>query len=161
MKMLERMEFVVNVSMLFHKGFVDLEYSCSFSLLYLSWTRVKPRVRHSSQIPSGSLSCNFFYLDFHSFTRSGIRAWSYIIFVIFSPRTKFWAQFFPHRKCVNCDKTGFATKQRKFQKNRFCDKIACMAAKQILQQNSVNYVFLYIWKISTSEIAPHLKFLYI
>ena len=30
----------------------------------------------------------------------------------------------PHRKCVNCDKTGFATKQRKLQQNRFCDKTA-------------------------------------
>ena len=28
----------------------------------------------------------------------------------------------PHRKCVNCDKTGFATKQRKLQQNRFWDK---------------------------------------
>ena len=30
----------------------------------------------------------------------------------------------PHRKCVNRDKTGFATKLRKLKQNRICDKTA-------------------------------------
>ena len=50
---------------------------------------------------------------------------SYIIFVIFSPRTKFWAQFFPHRKCVNRIKTVFRQNSVNFK-------------KWILQENSAN-----------------------
>ena len=64
--------------------------------------------------------------------------------IFFFHGQNFGLNFSPNRKCVNRDKTGCATKQRKFQKNRFCDKIACMATKQISQQSSVNYVFPYI-----------------
>ena len=52
-------------------------------------------------------------------------AQSYLIFVLFSPQTKFLAQFFSTQKRVNSDKTDFATKQRKSHK------------REILQQNSI------------------------
>ena len=42
---------------------------------------------------------------------------AYLIFVIFSPRAQFLAQFFSTQKRVNRDKTDFATKQRKWQKS--------------------------------------------
>ena len=63
----------------------------------------------------GALSCHF-------------RSWiwqSYLIFVLFSPHTKFLAQFFSTPKRVNSNKTDFATKQRKSHK------------REILQQNSI------------------------
>ena len=40
---------------------------------------------------------------------------TYMIFVLFSPRAQFFAQFFSTQKRVNRDKTDFATKQRKSQ----------------------------------------------
>ena len=50
---------------------------------------------------------------------------TYLIFVLFSPQTKFLAQFFSTPKRVNRDKTEFAIKQRKSHK------------REILQQNSI------------------------
>ena len=50
---------------------------------------------------------------------------AYLIFVLFSPRTKFLVQFFSTPKRVNRDKTDFATKQRKSHK------------REIMQQNSI------------------------
>ena len=58
---------------------------------------------------------------------------SYMIFVIFSPWTKFLDCCFPHRNCVNRDKTGFAT---------------------------IHLKFLHIQNFSTSKITPHLKCLH-
>ena len=49
---------------------------------------------------------------------------SYLIFVIFSPQRQFVAQFFSTQKCVNCDKTDFATRVRKSQQNQFYNKTA-------------------------------------
>ena len=49
----------------------------------------------------------------------------YLIFVLFSPQTIFFVQFFSTPKRVNCDKTDFATKQPKLHK------------REILQQNSI------------------------
>ena len=57
------------------------------------------------------------------FNVSEAREGAYLIFIIFSPRVQFLAQFFSTQKRVNCTKTDFATKQRNLQK------------KMILQQN--------------------------
>ena len=80
----------------------------------------------------------------------------YMIFVIFSPRTKFRLNFSPHTKCVNSVKTG-------------------SARKLILRQNCINsikkdlkakhcklyYLFaLYISNFSTSKLSPHLRCLH-
>ena len=69
---------------------------------------------------------------------------------LFLHRQNFELNFFPHRKCVNRDKIGFATKQRKLQLNRFCNKTAQIPSMP--RQNSVNYTILY---------SIHLKFLHI
>ena len=53
----------------------------------------------------------------------------YLIFVLFSPQTKFLAQFFSTPKRANSDKTDFATKQRKLHK------------REILQQNIKNCTY--------------------
>jgi len=56
-------------------------------------------------------------------------SWPYLIFVIFSPRVQFLAQFFSTQNHVNRTKTDFATKQRNLQKNWFCNKTLQNAAK--------------------------------
>ena len=48
----------------------------------------------------------------------------YLIFVIFSPHTQSLVKFFSTQKCVNRNKTDFATKRRKSQQNQFLDKTA-------------------------------------
>ena len=48
-------------------------------------------------------------------SKSERRYLAYLIFVIFSPRIQFLAQFFSTQKHVNRDKADFATKQRKSQ----------------------------------------------
>ena len=111
-----------------------------------------------------------------------------MIFVIFSPRTTFWlyvvsTQILCHRKCVNCDKTGFATKQRKLQQNRFCKKTvekrshikiilsiySTWYARANNSWNQTNFStskmsphvkFLHIQNFSTSKMSPHLEFLH-
>ena len=73
----------------------------------------------------------------------------------------------PHRKCVNCDKTGFATKQRKLQQNRFCKKTVEKRShiKIILSIYSTWYARANnSWNqtnFSTSKMSPHVKFLHI
>ena len=47
-----------------------------------------------------------------------------LIFVIFSPHRKFLDKFFSTQKCVNYDKTDFATKFVNFDKTDFFKKIA-------------------------------------
>ena len=88
----------------------------------------------------------------------------------------FGLNFSPHRKCVNRDKISFATKQRKLQLNRSCNKLAQIP--YMPRQNSVNYIvfysihlqFLHIQNFftymlyidfSTSKIFPHLRYLHI
>ena len=63
-------------------------------------------------------------------TREGGVTWQndnetpYLTSVLFSQQAQFLVQFFSTQKRVNCDKTDFATKQRKLRHNRFCDKTA-------------------------------------
>ena len=45
-------------------------------------------------------------------------------FVIFSPHMQFLIKIFSIQKCVNCDNTDFATKQRKSRQNRFYNNTA-------------------------------------
>ena len=45
-----------------------------------------------------------------------------LIFVIFSPHRKKLAQFLSTQKCVNCDKTDFATKCVNYDKTDFTTK---------------------------------------
>ena len=45
-----------------------------------------------------------------------------LIFVIFSPQRKNLTQFFSTQKCVNCDKTDFATKFVNYDKTDFTTK---------------------------------------
>ena len=89
----------------------------------------------------------------------------------------------PHRKCVNRDKTGFATKQRKLQQNRFCKKTVekrshikiilsiylTWYARANNSWNQTNFStskmsphvkFLHIQNFSTSKMSPHLEFLH-
>ena len=47
-----------------------------------------------------------------------------LIFVIFSPHRNFLDKFFSTQKCVNYDKTDFATKFVNFDKTDFFKKIA-------------------------------------
>ena len=69
--------------------------------------------------------------------------------------------FSPHRMCVNRDKIDFATKQRKLQLNRFCNKTAQIPSMP--WQNSVNYIIIIFYskhiKFHQSKISPHLKYL--
>ena len=60
------------------------------------------------------------YQYLHLCTLCRIKYTSYLTF--FLQRQNFGLNFSPHRKCVNWDKTGFATIQRKLQQNRFCKK---------------------------------------
>ena len=62
--------------------------------------------------------------DNHAGTKPKVDGGPYIIFVIFLHEQNFGPTLSPHRKCVNRDKTGFATKQRKLHLNRFFEKTA-------------------------------------
>ena len=82
---------------------------------------------------------------------------SYLIFVIFSPRAQFLAQFFSTQKRVNRAKTNFAKNSVNRHKTDFTTK------------NRVNFRFLHICHVEKCEIppnlakfhiSPHLKFLY-
>ena len=86
------------------------------------------------------------------------------IFVIFLHGQIFGLSFSPHGMCVNRDKIGVATKQRKLLLNRFCNKTAQIPTMP--RQNSVNnnifyslhLKFLQIQNFSTSKIFPHLRY---
>ena len=58
---------------------------------------------------------------------AGVQA--YLIFVLFSPQTKFLTQFFSTPKRVNRDVTNFATKQHKWHKREILHKTALNATK--------------------------------
>ena len=65
------------------------------------------------------------FLNLWHFLGHFLSYFSYLIFVLFSPQTKFLAQFFSTSMRVNRDKTDFATKQSNSHK------------RDILQQNSI------------------------
>ena len=82
-----------------------------------------------------------------------------IFVIIFSPHRKVLNKFFSTQKCVNYDKTDFATKFV-FDKTDF------------FQENSINFAYMatfstshtcQMWRISdfsTSVMGRHLKFLH-
>ena len=69
---------------------------------------------------------------------------AYLIFVLFLHIHNFWHKFFSTPKCVNHDKTDFATKQRKSHK------------RKILQQNSITCDNTSkIVHIILTDLSPH------
>ena len=86
----------------------------------------------------------------------------------FSTDNFFGFYYSPHRKCVDRNKIEFATKQRKWQMNRFCNKTSTNSihatAKQCKKNiyfYSIHLKFLDIQNFSTYKISPHLKYLHI
>ena len=123
------------------------------------------------------LSAVHIYLD----AKSSINHTWYLSFFLHGQH--FGRTLSPHRKCVNCDKTGFATKQRKLQQNRFCKKTVekrshikiilsiylTWYARANNSWNQTNFStskmsphvkFLHIQNFSTSKMSPHLEFLH-
>ena len=123
------------------------------------------------------LSAIHIYLD----AKSSINHTWYLSFFLHGQH--FGRTLSPHRKCVNCDKTGFATKQRKLQQNRFCKKTVekrshikiilsiylTWYARANNSWNQTNFStskmsphvkFLHIQNFSTSKMSPHLEFLH-
>ena len=77
----------------------------------------------------------------------------------FSP----WTQFFSTQKRVNCDKTEFATKQRKLQKKWFWNKKQLkfqISEFRIFSTSQIwrNFKFLHICYMEKSEFSPHQRF---
>ena len=87
---------------------------------------------------------------------------AYLIFVIFSPRAQFLAQFFSTQKRVNRDKTDFATKQRKLQKrsdfatkqwkcDKWCGEIWIVSTWHMQRY----FKFIHICYVEKSWLSPH------
>ena len=82
---------------------------------------------------------------------------AYLIFVIFSPRTLFFAKNFSTQKRVNCNKPILRQNNVNRQKN------TNFATKQFkMQQNSINFThiegdfrFFHICHVKKFEINPH------
>ena len=82
----------------------------------------------------------------------------------FPHRQTFGLNFSLHRKCINRDKTGFATIQRKLQLKRFSTN-----QHEYHPCHSLNYITFYasshpkkfqISNFSTSKLSPHLVYLH-
>ena len=78
-------------------------------------------------------------------------AYSYLIFVLFSPQAQFLNKFFSTQKCVNRDKIDFAPIQRKWQQSRFRDKSAWIVTKKIVS------TFIMWRNVSTWQILLHIS----
>ena len=64
----------------------------------------------------------------------------------FSPHRQFLDEFSSTQKCINCDKTDFATKVRKFRQTL------------ILRQNSGNCFKIWIWSMGELVLCPSVGF---
>ena len=69
-----------------------------------------------------SLKCCFFLLGKPLSKSMSVYLGTYLRFVIFSPHTQFWVNFFSTKKCVNCDKTDLRQKCVNCDKTNFTTK---------------------------------------
>ena len=85
---------------------------------------------------------------------------SYLIFVICSPQMQLLVKFFSTQKCVNCDKTDFATKVRKLRQNQFYNKTTYIVHMWRHFPHQTHVWFEEISDFSTSVMRRNLKLLH-